>query len=62
MFAKLKENKLFKSLSETLCSIELIETKDRIPASRHYPHSAPHPKEADKATDYRGKVTTPPVP
>jgi len=58
MFAKLKENKFFKSLSETLCSIELVETKDRIPASRHYPHlpsiSAPHPKEADKAT--------PPVP
>ena len=53
MFAKLKESKFFKLLSATLCSIEIVETKNMIPPPRHYPNlpstSTPHPNGADKA-------------
>jgi hypothetical protein len=33
MFAKLRENKFFKSLSQILCSIELIEEQGKTPTS-----------------------------
>lgn len=53
MFAKLKENKFFKLLSATLCSIEIVETKNMVSAPRHYPNltstSTPPPNGADKA-------------
>lgn len=35
MFAKLRECKIFKSLSGTLCSIELVEVQNKIPSSSH---------------------------
>jgi len=54
MFAKIKESKFFKSLSENLCSIEIVETKNNFPVPAHYSHlhapSDPRPNEADKTT------------
>ncbi len=53
MFVKLKKSKFFKSLSEHLCSIEIVETKNEIPASDHYPRlstpSDPQSKLVGKA-------------
>ncbi len=50
MFAKLKENKFFKLLSNTLCSIELIEMQDKISASRPCLHLQPRSLVESDAT------------